>query len=93
LETSRPKVPQILNYQSRVAVDGVNFGGTGQFKFALVDKGTNTAETATTIAAITGNFVASVALSSVGSGCTNPPAITFSGGNESGAAATATGGC
>lgn len=31
------QVPQLINYQGRVAVGGVNFNGTGQFKFALVD--------------------------------------------------------
>ena len=31
------QVPQFLNYQGRVAVNGVNFDGSGQFKFALVD--------------------------------------------------------
>lgn len=29
-------VPHLINYQSRVAVGGVNFEGTGQFKFALM---------------------------------------------------------
>ena len=37
---------QIINYQGRVAVGGVNFDGTGQFKFALVNGGTNTAVSA-----------------------------------------------
>lgn len=31
------QVPQLINYQGRVAVNGVYFEGTGQFKFALVD--------------------------------------------------------
>jgi N-acetylneuraminic acid mutarotase len=31
------QVPQMLNYQGRVVVRGVNFDGRGQFKFALVD--------------------------------------------------------
>ena len=30
------QVPKLVNYQGRVAVNGVNFDGTGQFKFALV---------------------------------------------------------
>jgi hypothetical protein len=30
-------VPKLLNHQGRIAVDGMNFDGTGQFKFALVD--------------------------------------------------------
>ncbi len=37
------QVPQLINYQGRVAVGGTNFNGTGQFKFALVDgNGTQT---------------------------------------------------
>jgi hypothetical protein len=36
------QVPQILNYQGRVAVNGTNFDGTGQFKFALVNPGGTT---------------------------------------------------
>ncbi len=33
----RAQVPKLVNYQGRVAVNGVNFNGTGQFKFALVN--------------------------------------------------------
>jgi hypothetical protein len=35
--TAAAQVPQLLNYQGRVAVDSVNFDGAGLFKFALVD--------------------------------------------------------
>src|SRR6185295_3894818 len=31
------QVPQLINYQGRVAVGGVNFDGSGAFKFALVN--------------------------------------------------------
>jgi hypothetical protein len=31
------QVPQLISYQGRVGVDGVNFDGTGQFKFAFVN--------------------------------------------------------
>ena len=31
------QVPQIINYQGRVAVGGTNFNGTGSFRFALVN--------------------------------------------------------
>src|SRR5688572_32159691 len=31
------QVPQLINYQGRVAVGGTNFDGAGQFKFALVN--------------------------------------------------------
>ena len=34
---ARAQVPTLLNYQGRVAVGAVNFDGTGQFKFALVN--------------------------------------------------------
>ena len=37
LNLVRAEVPQLINFQGRVAVDGVNFNGTGQFKFALVN--------------------------------------------------------
>lgn len=32
------QVPGLINYQGRVAVGGVNFDGSGQFKFALVNE-------------------------------------------------------
>jgi hypothetical protein len=35
--TLHAQVPQLINYQGRVVVDGVNFDGAGQFKFALVN--------------------------------------------------------
>ena len=36
------QVPQLINYQGRVAVGTVNFDGAGQFKFALVNTGGTT---------------------------------------------------
>ena len=39
----RAEVPNLLNYQGRIAVSGANFTGSGQFKFAIVnDSGTVT---------------------------------------------------
>jgi hypothetical protein len=35
--TALAAVPHLLNHQGRVAVQGINFHGTGQFKFALVN--------------------------------------------------------
>jgi hypothetical protein len=35
--TAHAQVPQLIHYQSRVAVGSVNFEGSGQFKFALVN--------------------------------------------------------
>jgi len=34
--TLRAQVPQLINYQGRIAVSGTNFTGAGQFAFALV---------------------------------------------------------
>lgn len=36
VQTAIAQVPQLINYQGRVAVSGTNFTGSGQFKFALV---------------------------------------------------------
>ena len=35
--SSNGQVPQLINYQGRVAVGGTNFDSTGEFKFALVN--------------------------------------------------------
>jgi len=40
--TGLAQVPQLINYQGRVAVGGTNFTGTGQFKFTLVNGTTPT---------------------------------------------------
>src|SRR6266852_2274276 len=49
--TLHAQVPQMLNYQGRVAVGGTNFTGTGQFKFALVSSpGPDTSVQATAFA-------------------------------------------
>ncbi len=37
LPATLPAVPALLNHQGRVAVNGVNFEGSGRFKFALVN--------------------------------------------------------
>jgi len=37
--TLRAEVPQLISYQGRVVVNGTNFTGSGQFKFALIDPG------------------------------------------------------
>ena len=43
IQTGSAQVPGILKYQGRIAVNGVNFEGNGQFKFALVNSdGTST---------------------------------------------------
>lgn len=90
LTTSRAAVPATMNVQGRVTVDGTNFTGTGQFKFALL--GYSDAETrqATATAVLTGTFVTSVNVGDGGLGYVSAPAVSFTGGGGSGAAATAT---
>lgn len=70
------QVPLHLNHQGRVAVQGTNFHGTGQFKFALVDAGTNMNQTATASGTAT-LAVTSVSITSGGSGYINPPVVTI----------------
>ena len=41
--TASAQVPQLLNYQGRVAVGTTNFNGSGAFKFALVNTNGTTA--------------------------------------------------
>ena len=73
-------VPSYLNYQGRVAVDGQNFTGTGYFKFALVDGGSDQNRTATAVATVSGsNRIASITVTNGGQGYTTPPAVTLQG--------------
>lgn len=86
------QVPQHLNYQGRVSVGGVNFNGTGQFKFALVDGGVNQSQSPQQ--AYVGTDPETGAITLIyggfgGSGYTTPPAVTITGSNGSGSGATA----
>jgi len=86
------QVPNILNYQGRIAVRGVPFEGTGQFKFALVNGGTVTtpaARTATASAVVNSGFVTSVTVVDGGAGYVTAPIVTISGGGGNGATAVA----
>jgi hypothetical protein len=83
------EVPQLINHQGRIAVDGANFNGNGQFKFALVDGGTNISVQATATATVTSGFVTSISVTNGGSGYTSAPSVEISGGGGSGALATA----
>lgn len=90
------QVPTLLNYQGRVAVNGVNFEGSGAFKFALVDGGVNQNVTATAYPSIgglgdgMGPRVLAINIINGGSGYISPPAVTIFHPIGSGAAATAT---
>jgi len=78
----------VLTYQGLLMDSGTNFTGTGQFQFALVAS-TNFNLQAIATANLNGPFVTSYNLLSGGSGYTNVPTVTVSGGGGSGAAATA----
>lgn len=84
------EIPDSIHYQGKVAVSGAPFDGNGQFKFALVDDGTENATTAQANAVLTGSFLTAVHVIDGGSGYVSPPTITITGGGGGGAAATAT---
>jgi len=83
------QVPQLLNYQGRIAVNGTNFTGTGQFMFALVDGGTNLTRTATGTATVVYGFLVEVTVTDGGAGYTTLPTVSVIGGGGSGANFTA----
>ena len=83
------QVPQLLNYQGRIAVNGTNFTGTGQFKFALVDGGLNAAHTAAGAATISGGFLTIVTVTDGGAGYASAPGVSATGGGGFGAVLTA----
>lgn len=90
-------VPQQLNYQGRVTVQGVNYQGPGQFKFALVDGGVNHNQTATAFVNSNGAGGVGPVISVLngGLGYVTPPLVTISppdlpiGGGGEGVQATA----
>ncbi len=82
--TLHAQVPQMISYQGRISVNGTNFDGTGAFRFALVDGGTNIARQATAAANLTGQFVTSVTVTDGGGGYTSAPPVGFTGGGGAG---------
>ena len=82
------QVPGTISYQGRVQVGGTSFTGTGQFKFALVDGGSNTVRQATATASVTGGFLTAINVVNGGAGYTTPPAVTITDTTGSGAVAT-----
>ncbi len=83
------EVPETIHYQGKVSVNGEPFDGTGQFKFALVDDGTENVVTAQAEAVLNNGFVTSIVVIDGGSGYEVAPAVNISGGGGSGAQATA----
>ncbi len=83
-------VPPIITYSGRVSVSNVFYTGTGQFKFALVNAGTNSSRQSTATATTSGGFVTIITVTDGGAGYTTAPTVTIMGGGGSGATATAT---
>ena len=83
------QVPGTMSYQGRVQVSGNPFTGTGQFKFALVDVGSNTVRQATATASVTGGFLTAINVVNGGSGYATPPAVSIADSTGSGAVAVA----
>ena len=83
-------VPQTIHYQGKVSVDGTPFDGTGHFKFALVDGGTENVANAQAEAIVNNGFVTAIIILDGGNGYLAAPSVTITGGGGSGAQATAT---
>jgi hypothetical protein len=87
---AQASIPDAVPYQGRIAANGVNFTGTGQFKFAIYQHPTGTYLPAATTAVLTGGFLTSVTIVSGGSGYSAAGVtVSFTGGGGSGATATA----
>src|SRR5687768_13154158 len=89
LVSAAPPVPPMISYQGRVQVQGTNFTGQGQFKFALVSAGTSLNRQATATATVTSGFVTSLTVTDGGNGYLTPPTVTITDNTGSGATATA----
>src|SRR5260370_11079694 len=70
-------------------VGGSDFSGTGQFKWALVRRGTNATRQATATATVTSGFITSISVTDGGTGYTSAPAVTIMDATGSGAVAMA----
>lgn len=72
------QVPGILNYQGRLSAGGTNvFNGLGQFKFALVNGGTNVSRQATAVPTVSGGFLTEINVVDGGAGYAEAPAVTI----------------
>lgn len=75
VQSSMAGIPGLLGYQGRVIVNGTNYTGTGQFTFALVDAGTNTARRAMATAVVNSGYITSYVIIDGGTSYTVAPAV------------------
>jgi len=80
----------VFTYQGRVTVNGTNFSGPGQFKFALVTSTNSSRQATATANPPSGGFITVINVSFGGNGYVTAPAVTILGGGGSGATAHAT---
>lgn len=80
--------PAAIHYQGQVSVGGTTFDGTGYFKFAIVDDGTEHIVPASATASVTNGFLTAITVVEAGNGYVEAPEIEFSG-SGTGAAAEA----
>lgn len=78
-----------MAHQGRIAIDGVNYDGTGYFKVAIVREAPESITPAQAIAQIENGEVVDIIVSDGGSGYTSVPTVTLEGGGGSGATARA----
>ncbi|HAV62363.1 MAG TPA: hypothetical protein DCY13_08375, partial [Verrucomicrobiales bacterium] len=81
--------PPVITYQGRIQAEGEPVDGIGQFKFALVNAGTETSVQATATATVTGGFVTSITVNNPGAGYVVAPQVTIRDATGVGAVATA----
>ncbi len=85
-------LPSTTSFQGVVSVNGAPYTGTGQFKFMLVSKNPFSSTPTQAVAFVDSRVnlaIGSIALSNGGTGYTEIPEITITGGGGSGATATA----
>jgi hypothetical protein len=83
------QVPLLIGHQGRVSVNGTNFTGTGQFRFALVNAGINSARQATANASVVNGFIVGFTITDGGAGYITAPAVHITDNTGTGAIAQA----
>ena len=70
-------VPPLVTYHGRLSASGTNYVGTGYFKFAIVNGGTNLNRSAGGYCVTAGGGVSSAVVTDGGSGYTVVPQVTI----------------